>query len=186
MGRLVYSAITSLDGYIADQEGNFDWAEPDAEVHGYINDHDRDAGTYLYGRRMYELMIGWETLDAEPGQTDLMIDFARIWQRADKIVFSSTLTEAPTARTTIERRLDADRVRQLKDSIEGDILIGGPTLAADPIRAGLVDEYNLFTVPVIVGGGLPYFPDGARADLDLVHRHRFGNGTLHLRYQPRS
>ena len=186
MGRLVYTAITSLDGYLADQEGKFDWAEPDDEVFAYINDHDREAGTYLYGRRMYELMIGWETLDTVPGQTDLMIDFARIWQHADKIVFSSTLTETSTARTTIERRLDADRVRSLKESTEHDILIGGPTLAAEPVRAGLVDEYNLFTVPVMVGGGLPYLPAGARSDLELVHRHRFGNGTLHLRYRPRT
>ncbi|WP_152365357.1 dihydrofolate reductase family protein [Microlunatus speluncae] len=185
MGRLIYTAIASLDGYLADQEGKFDWAEPDDEVFGYINDHERSAGTYLYGRRMYEMMIGWETLDAEPGQTALMIDFAHIWQAADKIVFSATLTEAPTARTTIEPRLTTDRVRELKQSVDHDLVISGPTLAAESIRAGLVDEFNLFAVPAVVGGGLAYLPDGVHLDLDLDLVHRFGNGTLHLRYRPR-
>lgn len=185
MGRLIYTAIASLDGYLADREGKFDWAVPDDEVFAYINDHERGAGTYLYGRRMYEMMIGWETLDAEPGQTALMIDFAQIWQAADKIVFSSTLTEAPTARTTIEPRLTTDRVRELKGSIDHELVISGPTLAAESIRAGLVDEYNLFAVPALVGGGLAYLPTEVRTDLELVDLHRFGNGTVHLRYHPR-
>jgi riboflavin biosynthesis pyrimidine reductase len=135
---------------------------------------------------MYELMIDWETLDREPGQTALMIDFARIWQAADKIVFSSTLIEAPTARTTIEPRLSVARVRELKQSIDHDLVISGPTLAAESIRAGLVDEYNLFAVPALVGGGLPYLPTGVRTDLALDLLHRFGNGAVHLRYRPRT
>lgn len=183
MGKLIYTGIMSLDGYLADSEGKFDWAEPDDEVFGYINDHERDAGTYLYGRKMYEMMIAWETLDSEPGQSALMIDFARIWQAADKIVYSSTLTEASTARTTIERAFDPDRVRVLKQTTDRDILIGGPTLAAHAVRAGLVDEYELYVVPELVGGGLPYLPQEARVGLELVDLHRFGNGTVHLRYR---
>lgn len=183
MGKLIYTGITSLDGYLADRDGNFDWAEPDDEVFGYINDHERDAGTYLYGRKMYEMMIAWETLDSEPGQTELMIDFARIWQSADKIVYSSTLTDVSTARTKIERSFDPDRIEELKRETDRDILIGGPTLAAHAVRAGLVDEYEQFVVPIIIGGGLPYLPRDVRIGLDLTLLHRFGSGTVHLRYR---
>src|SRR5712691_9847090 len=162
---LVYSAIASLDGYTADAEGTFDWAAPDEEVHAFVNDLERGIGTYLYGRRMYEVMLFWETVPLE-GEHPVVRDFAGIWRAADKIVYSTTLRTAATARTRIEHRFDTEAVRALKQ--RGDVSIGGPGLAAPAIRAGLVDEYHLFVTPVVVGGGTPVFPDGARAGLDLV------------------
>jgi dihydrofolate reductase len=180
---LIYSAIVSLDGYTADQEGKFDWAEPDEEVMALINDLERPIGTYLYGRRMYEVLRYWEDADLG-GRSAATREFAGIWRSADKVVYSSSLPEAPTARTRIERSLDLEAVGALKQ--RGDVGIGGPTLAARAIRAGLVDEYQLFVTPVIVGGGLAALPPGARASLDLVDERRFASGVVHLRYRART
>ena len=180
---LIYSAITSLDGYTADREGKFDWGEPDEQVLAFLNDLERPVGTYLYGRRMYEVMRYWEDVSLD-GQSAATQDFAAIWRSADKIVYSTSLPEAPTARTRLERSLDLAAVRALKQL--GDVSIGGPTLAADAIRAGLVDEYQLYVMPVLVGGGLAALPVGVRASLDLIDERRFASGVLYLRYRPGS
>ena len=180
---LIYSAIASLDGYTADAKGEFGWAAPDEEVHAFVNDLERPVGTYLYGRRMYEIMRYWETVSLED-RSPASRDFAAIWRAADKIVYSSTLPAPSSARTRIERRFDPEAVRMLKE--RGDVSIGGPGLAASAIRAGLVDEYQLFVTPVVVGGGTSVFPDGVRADLALAEEHRFSSGVVFLRYRPRS
>jgi dihydrofolate reductase len=182
MARLIYSGIMSLDGYTADREGNFDWGMPDEEVHGFINDLERAAGTYLYGRRMYEVMAGWETMDLA-GQPAVMHDFAQIWRAADKVVYSTTLDAASTARTRIERDFDPEAVRQLKMSAERDITVGGPGVASHAIKAGLVDEFHLFLTPIVVGGGTRFFPDGVRLKLELLDQRRFRNGVVHLHYR---
>jgi len=179
---LIYSMIASLDGYTADADGKFDWAAPDEEVYAFINDLERGTGTYLYGRRMYEVMRYWETVSLE-GQSPAGRDYAAIWRSADKIVYSTTLRAASSARTRIEPRFDPEAVRALKQ--HGDVSIGGPSLAAAAIRAGLVDEYQLFVTPVMVGGGTSVFPDGVRAGLDLVDQRRFASGVVYLRYRPR-
>ena len=186
MAKLIYSAISSLDGYIEDQEGRFDWSEPDQEVHEFINDLERSAGTYLYGRRMYETMAVWETDPALAAESLRMRDFAQMWQAADKVVYSRTLESVPTARTRIDRDFDAAAVQQLKASAARDILVGGPELAAHAFKAGLVDECDLFVTPIIVGGGKPSLPDGVRLQLELVDERRFGNGTVYLHYSTRS
>ena len=183
MAKLIYSAITSLDGYVADEEGRFDWAAPDDEVHAFVNDLERPIGTYLYGRRMYEVMVVWETIDTGPDQTPVMRDFAEIWRAADKVVYSRTLEAATSARTRIERDFDADAVRQMKARAERDISLGGPGLAGQALRMGLVDECHLFLTPVIVGGGTPSLPDGVRVQLELLDERRFGNGVVYLRYR---
>jgi dihydrofolate reductase len=183
MAKLIYSAITSLDGYIADEAGNFDWAEPDDEVHAFVNDLERPVGTYLLGRRMYEVMLNWETAHTVPDQPPVMRDFAAIWQAADKIVYSATLQTVSSARTRIERDFNPATVRRLKASVEQDLTVGGPDLASHAIKAGLVDEYHLFLSPVVVGGGTPSLPDGVRVRLDLQDERRFGNGTVFLRYR---
>jgi len=180
---LIYSAIASLDGYTADAKGEFGWAAPDEEVHAFVNDLERGIGTHLYGRRMYEVMRYWETVSLED-RSPASRDFAAIWRAADKIVYSSTLPAPSSARTRIERRFDPEAVRMLKE--RGDVSIGGPGLAASAIRAGLVDEYQLFVTPVVVGGGTSVFPDGVRADLALAEEHRFSSGVVFLRYRPRS
>jgi dihydrofolate reductase len=159
MAKLIYSAITSLDGYVADEDGNFDWAEPDQEVHTFVNDLERPVGTYLYGRRMYEVMVGWETAHTLADQPPFMRDFAEIWQAADKIVYSTTLETASSARTRIERHFDREQVRQLKAQAARDLIVGGPDLAAQAFKAGLVDECHLFLAPTIVGGGKQSFPN---------------------------
>jgi dihydrofolate reductase len=182
MASLIYSAITSLDGYIEDRDGNFDWAAPDEEVHAYVNDRERRAGTYLYGRRMYETMQYWETADSQPDESAVAVDFAKLWQAADKIVYSTTLETVSTARTRIERSFDPDPIRALKATADRDITVGGPDLAGHAIRAGLVDEINLFVGPVVVGGGKPALPPDVFLALDLLDEHRFGNGVVHLRY----
>jgi len=181
MAKLIYSVIESLDGYVADEDGNFDWAEPDEEVHAFVNDLERPVGTYLYGRRMYEVMNAWETMEVAD-QPAFIQDFAAMWRAADKIVYSRTLEEAESAKTRIERDLHPEVVRQLKASLEADITIGGPNLAAEAMRAGLVDEWHLFVAPVVVGGGTPSFRDNLRLDLELVDERRFGNGMVFLRY----
>ncbi|WP_255768102.1 dihydrofolate reductase family protein [Pseudarthrobacter sulfonivorans] len=183
MGELIYTGITSLDGYVADRDGNFSWSEPDEEVHRFVNDLERDVGSYLFGRRMYEVMSVWETFGSAPGAPDYIQDFGRIWQDADKVVYSSSLAAVQTARTRVERRFDAGAVRKLKDGTDGKIGIGGPTLAAAALRAGLVDECRLFVNPVAVGGGLRFLPDGLTLKLDLLEERRFGNGVVYLRYR---
>jgi dihydrofolate reductase len=185
MARLIYSAIMSLDGYTADEHGNFDWAAPDEEVHRFVNDLERPVGTYLYGRRMYEVMSPWETMDAVPDQSQVSLDFARIWQAADKVVYSSTLEQVSTPRTRIERQFDPEAVRQLKASAGPDISVGGAHLAAQAIQAGLVDEYHLFLTPTVVGGGNQALPDHVRLDLDLQDERRFASGVVFLRYRQR-
>ena len=183
MAKLIYSAITSLDGYVADEIGNFDWAAPDEEVHRFVNDLERPIGTYLYGRRIYETMIYWETAHTLPDQPPFIQDFAGIWQAADKIVYSKTLDTPSSARTRIERDFDPDAVRRMKASAERDISVGGPDFAAQAIKAGLVDEYHLFLTPIIVGGGKQSLPDNVRLELELLDERRFGNGVVHLHYR---
>jgi dihydrofolate reductase len=185
MAELIYSTIMSLDGYIADEHGNFDWAAPDEEVHRFVNDLERPVGTYLYGRRMYEVMSPWETMDSAPDQPQVILDFARIWQAADKVVHSRTLDTVSTARTRIERQFDPEAVRQLKASTGPDLAVGGPDLAAQAIQAGLVDEYHLFLTPTVVGGGNQALPDHVRLDLDLQDERRFTSGVVFLRYRQR-
>ena len=181
MAKLSYSAIASLDGYVADADGRFDWAAPDEEVHAFVNDLERPAGTYLYGRRMYETMAVWETmpLDDEPA---VMRDYAQIWRGADKIVYSRTLEDVSTSRTRLERELDPGAVRELKARAERDITIGGPELAGQALAAGLVDEVQLFLTPVLVGGGRHAFGPAAAARLELRAERRFANGTVFLHY----
>jgi dihydrofolate reductase len=184
MARLIYSAIASADGYVEDAAGRFDWAAPDDEVHRFVNDLERPVGTYLYGRRMYETMRYWETAHTVPGLTDSAREFAAIWQAAEKIVFSTTLASVPGARTRIERDFDPGRVRQLKSAAEHDLTVGGADLAGQAIKAGLVDELQLFLVPVVVGGGKRALPDGAHTDLELLDTQRFAGGVVYLRYRP--
>jgi dihydrofolate reductase len=185
MARLIYSVIASLDGYVADEDGNFDWAEPDEEVHTFVNDLERPVGTYLYGRRMYEVMLAWESWDTAD-QPPFIQDFARIWQAADKIVYSRTLPAAATARTRIERTFDPEAVRRLKAAAGRDLAVAGPHLAAHAFRAGLVDECHLFLAPIVVGGGTRSLPDQVRLGLELLDERRFGNGMVHLRYRTRT
>jgi dihydrofolate reductase len=185
MAKLIYSVITSLDGYVADEEGNFDWAEPDEEVHTFVNDLERPVGTHLYGRGMYEVMRAWETMGLAD-EPPFIQDFAEIWRAADKIVYSRTLETLSTARTRIERDFDPEAVRQLKAGAEGDISVGGPLVAAHAIKAGLVDEVHLFLAPVIVGGGKRALPDKVRLQLELLGERRFGNGMVHVNYVTRA
>ncbi|HXB49457.1 MAG TPA: dihydrofolate reductase family protein [Streptosporangiaceae bacterium] len=184
MARLIYSAIMSLDGYVADEHGRFDWAAPDEEVHVFVNDLERPVGTYLYGRRMYETMRYWDTAHTVAGQPPASLDFAQIWQAADKIVYSATLQETATARTSIERDFDPDQVRKLKRAADRDLTVGGAQLAAQAIAAGLVDEYQLFVVPAVVGGGTRSLPGQVRLDLELAQEHRFRSGVVYLCYRP--
>jgi dihydrofolate reductase len=186
MAKLIYSAITSLDGYVADEDGNFDWAAPDEEVHAFVNDLERPVGIYLYGRRIYEVMVAWETIDTGPDQMPVMRDFAEIWQAANKIVYSRTLETVSSAKTRIERDFDPEAVRQMKARAGRDISVGGPDLAAQAIKAGLVDECHLFVSPIVVGGGKQSLPDNVRLKLDLLDERRFGNGVVHLHYRTRT
>ena len=185
MARLVYSAIASADGYVEDATGGFDWAAPDEELHRFVNDLERTVGTYLYGRRMYQTMLYWETADEVPGQPPSAREFAGIWQAAEKIVFSTTLKSVPGARTRIERNFDPGRIRQLKSATERDMTVGGADLAGQAIKAGLVDELQLFLVPVIVGGGKRALPHGVRSDLELLDTRQFASGAVYLRYHPK-
>ena len=186
MATLIYSAITSLDGYVADVDGNFDWAAPDEEVHAFVNDLERSVGTYLYGRRMYEVMIYWESAHTLADQPPFMRDYAEIWQAADKIVYSKSLETAPSARTRIERELDPEAIRQMKAAPGRDISVGGPDLASQAIKAGLVDECHLFVAPIVVGGGKRSLPKDVRLELELLDERRFGNGVVHLHYRTRT
>jgi dihydrofolate reductase len=181
MARLIYSAIASLDGYVADEHGKFDLLAPGAEVHAFVNDLERPVGTHLYGRRMYEVMVWWETMETA-GQPDVMRDFAEIWWAADKIVYSRTLDAVASERTRIEREFEPETVRQMKASTERDISIGGPDLAGQALAAGLVDECHLFLSPVLMGGGTRALPDGVRLQMELLDERRFGSGVVYLRY----
>ena len=181
MGRLIYSAIASLDGYVVDSEGSFQWAAPGAEVHAFVNELERPIGTYLYGRRMYETMAVWESLDLD-GEPPEMRDFAEIWRAADKVVYSATLAVVSTPRTRLERAFEPDAVRRLVAGSERDLSLGGPTLAAAAFAAGLVDECHLFLHPVAVGGGTPALPPGQRIALTLADERRFASGVVYLRY----
>ncbi len=180
---MIYSTIASLDGYVEDEEGGFDWAEPDEEVHAFVNDLERHVGTYLYGRRMYETMVYWETAHTVAGQPPVAMEYARLWQAADKVVYSTTLERPSSARTTIERGFDPAAIREKKSSAERDISVGGPALAAQALGTGLVDELHLFLTPIVVGGGKPSLPEGVRVKLELLDERRFGNGVVHLHYR---
>ena len=186
MAKLIYSAIASLDGYVADEKGNFDWAAPDEEVHSFVNELERPVGTYLYGRRMYEVMAYWETADTVAGQPPSVRDFTEIWQAADKIVYSKTLEMVSSARTRIERDFDPEAVRQLKASAGRDITVGGPELAAQALEAGLVDEFQLFVTPILVGGGKRSLPKSLRVKLELLDERRFASGVVYLHYRTRT
>jgi dihydrofolate reductase len=186
VATLIYSAMMSIDGYIADEAGNFDWAAPDEAVHKFINDLERPVGTYLFGRRMYEVMSFWETAHTLADLPPHILDFARIWQAADKIVFSRTLETVSTSRTRIERDFDPEAVRAMKAKAERDISVGGPGLAAHAIRSGLVDEYQLFIAPTVVGGGNYYLPSDVPLKLELLEQRRFDNGMVYLRYRAKA
>jgi len=186
VARLIYAAISSLDGYIEDRAGRFDWAAPDQEVHQFVNDLMRPTGTHLYGRRMYETMVFWETAHTLDDQSPVTQDFARLWQAADKVVYSKTLETVSSARTRIERAFDPEAVRRLKASAVSDVTVGGPELAAQAFSAGLVDECHLFLTPVVVGGGKRSLPGHVRVQLDLLDERRFGGGVVHLHYRIRT
>ena len=183
VAKLIYSAITSLDGYIEDEEGNFDWAAPDEEVFGYVNDLERPVGTYLYGRRMYETMVYWETAEAHADTPVCVRDFTQLWQAADKVVYSTSLEAVSSANTRLEREFDPTVIQAMKASGEGDITVGGPDLAAQAFKAGLVDECQLFLTPVVLGGGKPSLPDSVRMELELLSERRFPSGVVFLHYR---
>ena len=182
MAKLIYASNMSIDGCTEDEHGRFDWAAPDDDVFASTTELMR-AGTYLYGRRMYETMAVWETDAALAAQSDLMGEFAKVWQAADKVVYSTTLADVPTANTRLERRFDPGAVHELKAAATSDLLVGGPSLAAQALKAGLVDECHLFIWPVVLGGGNPALSADTRTDLALVDERRFGNGVVYLRYR---
>ena len=183
MSTLFYTALTSLDGFTEDEGGRFDWAMPDAEVHSFVNDLEPGVGTELYGRKMYETMAVWEDVRAEPGTSPVEVEFAERWRDLDKVVYSTTLDAVWTPRTRLEHEFDPADVRRMKDELDHDLSVSGPTLAAHAFRSGLVDEVHLFVFPVIVGGGTPALPRQARLDLELLDQRRFGNGVVHLHHR---
>ena len=183
MAKLIYIANVSLDGYIEDEHGTFDWTEPEDDVFAFITDLVRPVGTYLLGRRMYDTMAVWETDPAFAAHSELMADFANVWQVANKVVFSTTLDAVSTAKTRLERSFDADAIRDMKASATSDLTVAGPNLAAHAFEAGLVDECQLFVYPVVVGGGKPAMPRGTRLELELLDERRFSNGVVYLRYR---
>ena len=185
MARLSYTALTSLDGYLEDADGRFDWARPDAEVHAFVNQLEGPTGTHLYGRRMYETMAVWQDMGDEPGLPAAEAAFAELWRGVDKVVYSRTLDDVWTPRTRLEQAFDPDAVRQLKETADRDLSIGGPDLAADAFRAGLVDEVHLFVFPIVVGGGKPGLPRDVRLELELVDEQRFASGVVHLHHRTR-
>lgn len=186
MARIIYTAITSLDLYMADEDGNFDWAAPDEEVHAFVNDLERSVGTYLYGRRLYEVMVYWETAHTLVDQSAVEQDYAAIWQAADKIVYSKTLDAVSSARTRLVHDFDIEAVRQMKSTSESDITIGGAVLAGQAMEAGLIDDLHLFVAPVMVGGGLRALPSDVRLALELLDERRFRSGFVHLHYRTRT
>jgi dihydrofolate reductase len=183
MAKLIYSAITSLDGYVSDNEGKFDWGEPDEKMHQFINDLERPVATHLYGRRMYEVMAVWETYPTAAERTPVTQGFAETWRAADKVVYSKTLDKVSSARTRLERDFVPEAVQRLKETAASDVSVSGPTLAAEAFRAGLVDECHLFVAPIIVGGGTPSLPNDVRLELERVDERRFESGMVHLRYR---
>jgi dihydrofolate reductase len=183
MAKLIYSAITSLDGYVADENGNFDWAAPDDELHSFVNDLERPIGTYLYGRRMYDVMVYWETAPTDDSAPPVEQDFAKIWQSTDKVVYSKHLDTPTSAKTRIERDFDSDAIRRMKASADRNITVGGPELAAEAFKAGLVDELQLFLTPIVVGGGNRSLPDDVRVGLELLDHRRFVSGVVYLNYR---
>ena len=186
MAKLIYSAIASLDGYVEDQEGKFDWAAPDDEAHAFVNDLERPIGTYIYGRRMYETMVFWETMRTSGDQPTVTRDFAEIWRAAEKIVYSRTLQTVSSARTRIERDFDAAAIRWLKENSNSDITIGGAELAGQAITQGLVDECHLLLGPIVIGGGKHALPRDVRVELELLDQRRFRSGVVHLHYRVRA
>lgn len=185
MAKLIYAAISSLDGYVADSEGNFDWSMPSEEVHRFVNNLERRIGTYLYGRRMYEVMRYWETASTGNGEPSAGQEFAKMWQATDKIIYSRSLENVSTARTKLEREFDPAAIRRMKADASRDIAVSGPTLAGQALKLGLVDECHLFLSPIVVGGGTPALPDNVRIQLELLDQRRFGNGVVHLHYRVR-
>jgi dihydrofolate reductase len=183
MAKLIYAAISSLDGYVADSEGNFDWSMPSEEVHRFVNDLEAGIGTYLYGRRMYEVMRYWETASTANGEESAEQEFAKVWQQADKIIYSRSINDVSTASTRLEREFDPEAIRQMKAAATRDIAVSGPTLAAEALRHGLVDECHLFLSPIVVGGGRPALPDNVWLQLELLDERRFGNGVVYLHYR---
>ncbi len=186
MPKLIYSTIGSLDGYVVDEQGNFDWAAPDDEMHALVNELTRPVGTFLFGRRMYETLAVWETMDERPDQSPVVSEFAEIWKARDKVVVSRTLESVSTARTRIEREFDPELIRRMKVEADRDLRVGGPTLAARAIEAGLVDEWHLYLMPIVVGGGTRALPDGVRVELELLDERRFESGAVHLCYRTRT
>lgn len=186
MAKLIYSAFTSLDGYVADENGNFGWAELDEEVFAFVNRREGRVGTYLLGRKMYETMAVWETPEVIPHQTAAMLEYAAIWRAAEKHVYSTTLQTVSAARTRLERKFEADAVRELKRGATRDLAIGGPALAAHAIRAGLVDEFHLLIAPIIAGGGNPYLPPRVPVKLELLDERRFDHGLVYVQYRAKS
>ena len=183
MAKLIYTSITSLDGFVADAEGNFDWATPDEEVHTFVNDQERPIGTFLYGRRMYETLVAWESPAIAEGRPAYIRDYHEIWRAADKVVYSKTLEAVASERTRIERDFDPEAVRRMKDEAGRDLGVGGPNLAAQAIRAGLVDELRLIVAPVVVGTGNAALPSDVRLRLDLQDERRFTDGIVYLGYR---
>jgi dihydrofolate reductase len=182
MAALIYSVIASLDGYTVDADGRFDWAEPPADAHAHVTETERSIGTYLYGRRLYETMAGWQTLGTDPGDPAVTRDYGEVWRAADKVVYSATLDAVSTPRTRLERSFDPEAVRAVKAGAGADLSVGGATLGASALRAGLVDECRIYVAPVVVGGGTPWLPDGLRLRLELLDEHRFAGGMVYLRY----
>jgi dihydrofolate reductase len=185
MARLVYAMLASLDGYVADETGDFGWAAPGEEVHRFVNELERPVGTYLYGRRMYEVMAVWQDFPGLEDEPDVVQEYAGIWQSADKVVYSTTLPSVSTPRTRLERSFDPGHVRAMVAGLDRDVSLGGSTLAAGALRAGIVDDVHLFLVPVVVGGGTSCWATGARLAFDLVAQDRFTDGTVHLHYRAR-
>jgi len=183
MARLCYSMIASLDGYIEDANGEFQWGTPDEEVMQFINDRERSVGTYLYGRRMYETMLFWETAPLTESEPAVVRDWTRMWRSADKVVYSRTLNSASSDKTRLERTFDPEAVRQLKTTSSRDLSVAGPELAGHAIEAGLVDELELYVVPIVVGGGKPWLPNNAPSKLELLDSRRFASGFVYLRYR---
>ncbi|MGH7639676.1 MAG: dihydrofolate reductase family protein [Candidatus Dormibacteria bacterium] len=184
MARLIYATIASLDGYVEDERGSFDWAEPDQEVFSFVNELERPIGTYLYGRRLYETMVFWETAAASTAEPLYVQEFAAIWRAAEKVVYSRTLDSVSSLRTRLERRFRPEAVRLLKAAADRDLTVGGPGLAGEAISAHLVDELQLLVVPVVLGGGKPWLPSGVRFNLELVDTRRFANGVVYCSYRP--
>ena len=185
MAKLIYSAISSIDGFVADEDGNFDWAAPDGDVHAFVNDLERPVGTYLYGRRMYEVMVAWETMGLAD-QPPAVRDYAEIWRAADKVVYSKTMETVSSARTRIERDFDPEAVRRLTTAAERNISVGGPHLAAQAFTFGLVDEIHLFFIPIVVGGGTASLPNDVRRELELLNERRFDSGMVLVHYRTRT